>query len=187
MSVEDRRESILDAAIPLLIDNGVDVPTRLIADAAGIAEGTLFRVFEDKNALIDAALARVMDPAEIVEQLERIDPALPLERKVFLIVDLLHQRVQRVMRFMSVLSPRDHARHHEGRDHRRPPLEESTGVALRLLEPHRDELRVDPQDAVDLLRVLVFGSAMPFMQTGRELTSSALADFIMLGISKEGQ
>ena len=187
MSIEDRRESILDAAIPLLIDQGVDVPTRQIADAAGIAEGTLFRAFEDKNALIDAALARVMDPTGILHQLEQVDQALPLEAKVSRIVELLHERVQSVTRFMSVLGPRDHARHH-GYQHRgRQPLEQSTGVALRLLEPHRNELRVDPQDAVDYLRVLVFGTAMPFMRTAREITPAELSDFILRGIAKEGQ
>lgn len=186
MSVEDRREHILDVAIPLLLDNGVDLPTRQIADAAGIAEGTLFRAFEDKNALIDAALARVMDPADILEQLEQIDRELPLEDKVARIVELLHERVQRVVRFMSVLGPRDHARHHGGQPHRRPPLEESTGVALRLLEPHRKELRVDPKDAVDYLRVLVFGTSMPFLRSGREITPAELSDFILRGVAKEG-
>ncbi len=186
MSVEDRRESILDVAIPLLLDNGVDVPTRQIADAAGIAEGTLFRAFEDKNALIDAALARVMDPVATLEQLGQIDHALPLEEKVTRIVELLHERVQKVVRFMAVLGPRDHARHRGDMHRGRPPLEEAAGLALRLLEPHRQELRVDPQDAVDYLRVLVFGTSVPFLRTGREITPAELSDFILRGIAKEG-
>src|SRR5660398_293669 len=62
MSVEDRRESILDAVVPLLLSQGADVTTKDIADAAGIAEGTIFRAFVDKEELIQQAVARFMDP-----------------------------------------------------------------------------------------------------------------------------
>ena len=64
LAPQDRRESILDAAVPLFMAKGADVTTREIAEAACIAEGTIFRVFEDKQALIAAVVARFMDPAE---------------------------------------------------------------------------------------------------------------------------
>ena len=41
---------IVDAALPLLLEHGEMVTTRQIADAAGIAEGTIFRAFADKDA-----------------------------------------------------------------------------------------------------------------------------------------
>ena len=50
MSVEDRRAAIVEAALPLLIEHGANVTTSQIAAAAGIAEGTVFRAFGDKNA-----------------------------------------------------------------------------------------------------------------------------------------
>ena len=43
---------IVDAVVPLLLEHGGDVTTRQIAEAAGIAEGTIFRVFPDKAALL---------------------------------------------------------------------------------------------------------------------------------------
>ncbi|MDN4471750.1 TetR/AcrR family transcriptional regulator [Demequina zhanjiangensis] len=185
MSPDDRRAHILDAAIPLILEHGAEVTTRQISDAAGVAEGTVFRVFEDKNALIDAAVLRVMDSSATLAQLERIDSAGPLEAKVAQIVTLLHDQVRRVIAFMSALGPRDHARHHGHRDDA-GPLGEATGVVERLLEPHRAELRVEPAIAVDYLRVLVFGTSMPFIRSGREITADELTDFILRGISREG-
>ncbi|WP_062523051.1 TetR/AcrR family transcriptional regulator [Demequina silvatica] len=188
MSPEDRREQILDAAIPLILERGAEVTTRELADAAGIAEGTVFRVFSDKAELIDAAVARVMDPAATLRVLEQIDPALPLEVKIEHIVAVLHSRVRGVVRFMTALGPREHKRHAPGDDHphRQPPLGETTGVVARLLEPDQHRLRVPVATAVDYLRILVFGTTMPFLATGAASDPSELADFILRGIATEG-
>ena len=56
--------------------HGSDVTTRQIADAAGVAEGTLFRVFEDKDAIIDAAVAKFMDPTPTLARLAQIPEGL---------------------------------------------------------------------------------------------------------------
>ncbi|WP_152659375.1 TetR/AcrR family transcriptional regulator [Demequina salsinemoris] len=186
MSPEARRAQILDAALPLVLERGGEVTTREIADAAGIAEGTIFRVFDDKNALIDAMVDRVMDPAVTLEALDHVDPEAALADKVAQIVALLHDRVKRVVSLMTALGPRDHARHH-GKDEGRGPLGEATGVVESLLAPHADELRVDPATAVDYLRILVFGTSMPFIRSAREISADELTDFILRGISREGE
>ncbi len=184
MSPEDRRAQILDAAIPVLITTGAETTTRQIAEAAGIAEGTVFRVFEDKQALVDAAVVRVMDEQVVVAKLEQIDQGLALEAKVARVVEVLRRHVQSVMRLVAALGPRDHARH-EGHAGGKGPLVEVTGVVTRLLSTHRDELRVDAETAVDYLRILVFGTSMPFIRAGREVTAAELTDFILRGISRE--
>ena len=84
---------IVDAVIPLLIEHGRDVTTsRQIAEAAGIAEGTIFRVFGDKETLVQAAIEKYLDPEPLREALRCIDPALPLEHKVRAVILLLHER-----------------------------------------------------------------------------------------------
>ena len=50
---------IIDAVIPLILEHGVGITSRQIAEAAGVAEGTVFRAFGDKESLIAAAAGGV--------------------------------------------------------------------------------------------------------------------------------
>src|SRR5689334_14388046 len=61
MSPDDRRKAIVTALVPLLVERGGEVSTREIAQAAGIAEGTIFRVFPDKKSLLLAAAEEAID------------------------------------------------------------------------------------------------------------------------------
>ena len=52
----DTRERILDAAAELLVSGGTDgVSTRAVAAAAGVQAPTLYRLFGDKQGLLEAA------------------------------------------------------------------------------------------------------------------------------------
>ncbi|MBA8807403.1 TetR/AcrR family transcriptional regulator [Promicromonospora sukumoe] len=107
MSPEDRKAAIVDAVLPLVAERGHDITSRELAHAAGVAEGTLFRAFGDKTALVGAVavegLARAGRPEETLAELSGIDPALPLERRLELVIELGRHRVAEVMRWMSVL------------------------------------------------------------------------------------
>jgi len=54
MSKEDKREAILQATLELVAEHGFhDAPCSLIAERAGVAAGTIYRYFENKDVLIN--------------------------------------------------------------------------------------------------------------------------------------
>src|SRR5690349_19246598 len=82
MTVDERRAAILDVAVPMLIEHGGNVKTSEIAAAAGIAEGTLFRAFKDKQELYTACLYSVLESEAEVAEIEGIDRSLPLPERL---------------------------------------------------------------------------------------------------------
>jgi AcrR family transcriptional regulator len=187
LSQEDRRNEILDAAIPLLVQHGRDVTTKQIAEAAGIAEGTIFRVFPDKRALCKSAVARYMDPETIRAGLQGIDPDLPLEEKVRRVVVMMRARFAGIMGIMTALGMADHG-HHRGLRGRPPAHDRAQmeGLLAGLLEAEHERLRMDANTAAHLIRLLVFASEIPAFNDPHSLTTDELVDFIMRGIARDG-
>ncbi|HEY1179141.1 MAG TPA: helix-turn-helix domain-containing protein, partial [Phytomonospora sp.] len=52
MSPDERRSELVDVTLRLLRVHGRAVTTRQIAEAAGVAEGTIFRVVDSKDELV---------------------------------------------------------------------------------------------------------------------------------------
>ena len=50
---EDKRNALLAAATQVFADDGINAPTARIAKAAGVAEGTLFTYFSNKDELLN--------------------------------------------------------------------------------------------------------------------------------------
>ena len=78
MSPEERRDELVDATLNLLREHGRAVTTRQIAEAAGVAEGTIFRVVESKEELVELAITRAFEPGALVDRILEIDPDQPL-------------------------------------------------------------------------------------------------------------
>src|SRR5690242_17453763 len=82
LAAAERRQEIIDATMPLLKEYGTDVTTSQIARAAGVAEGTIFRVFEDKRELLTAALHTAMLADAEVNRIGQISCQQPLEQRL---------------------------------------------------------------------------------------------------------
>ncbi|MBL7254061.1 TetR/AcrR family transcriptional regulator [Paractinoplanes lichenicola] len=92
LAPEERREALIAATIPLLHEHGVDVSTRQIAQAAGVAEGTIFGVFETKTSLVVCSVIKALDAQPTVDALAAIDRSAPLRDRLVRAAELLHAR-----------------------------------------------------------------------------------------------
>ena len=182
-----RRASIISAALPLIRLHGTAVTTAQIAMAAGIAEGTLFRVFADKDTLIQAAITTAFDPTPTERELAGIDPGLGLREQLIAAVAILQRRVEGVWHLMSMLgmtAPPAAPAASVGPLPSRPAatLEPLLRCIAAMFEPHRDELRCDPEQAARLLRMMTFAGTHPKIADGTPLTAAEIVAVVLDGI-----
>lgn len=187
----ERRRAIIAAAVPLIRERGFAVSTAEFARAAGIAQGTLFRVFPKKVDLVHAVLASLTDPTDDIADLDAIDRSLPLETRVRLVVDQWGRRIADVSVVFSALYASGggpHLKRDGGHDHTRhaEQSERLNQAVTRLLEPDRDRLRVSPELAAAYLRSAIFSARHPMLHDGPALTTDDLVALMLHGISTEG-
>ena len=63
---EEKQQALLRAATEIFAEQGLAAPTAAIAKKAGVAEGTLFRYFENKDVLLSAVCDHLLDEMERV-------------------------------------------------------------------------------------------------------------------------
>jgi AcrR family transcriptional regulator len=184
MSPESRREMIIAAAIPLVAEHGLKVTTRQIAEAAGVAEGTIFRVFPDKETLMRAALTKAFEPAPVLAELAKIDMALPLERRLAAVVGILQRRFLTVFNLM--IAVRMHAPPPSHQEAVRPQHLGILDEIGRILEPDSDRLRLPPMEVVRVLRLLTFAGSHPLITDGHIMTPEEITDVLLHGTVLHG-
>jgi AcrR family transcriptional regulator len=180
MPPDERRAAILAATVPLLASHGTEITTRQIAAAAGIAEGTIFRVFPDKESLIEAAVEQAFDPAPSEAELMAIDLRLDLETRCEAAVDILQRRVASIWRILTAVGVSNLPE--KQRAKKGPPSSTTLDALARVLEPDRDRLRMDPITAADVLRGLTFAICHPALTVGEPLSPHEIVSVVLDGI-----
>ena len=182
MSPDDRRLALVEATLPLLLEHGRTVTSRQIAEAAGVAEGTIFRVFDSKDDLVTAALEHAFDMAPFLDDLRRIEPDQSLRALVTDVVTLLQIRFRGIFELMTAVgmvgppSAKKHMHHHR---------EEAAAIMEILLAPHAHELAVPVSEFVHITRLLTFSGSHPHVSDGRILTADEIVTTVLDGLHRK--
>jgi AcrR family transcriptional regulator len=173
LAPDERRAMIVAAAVPLLVEHGDRFTTRQIAEAAGIAEGTIFRVFADKDEIIRAVVEAALDPAPLEAALDAIPERLEFEAHLAAAVEIMQQRVIDVWRVTSSVGARFH-------DSTRRPMADSDAL-VRFFAANREHLTVEPIVAARLLRALTLSTTHP-MLAGEPKSPVELVQLFLHGV-----
>ena len=178
LPAEERRARIVTATLPLILAHGSAVTTRQIAEAAGIAEGTIFRVFPDKDSLLAAVLDSALDTASTDAALDAIDPTLPLEPRLIAAVEILRRRVADIMQLRTAIEIMRSA------NAPLPVQQQATDLnkIANVFEPDRAALRRSPLQAAHLLRGLTIAGTHPGLLLDAPLTSDEIVSVLLDGI-----
>ena len=180
LNAEDRRAQIIEAVTPAGREPGAALPSRQLADAAGVAEGTLFKAFGDKESLL-LALAELH--LSVRETGESGLPALDsLEEVVEWTLRVLVDRMQFIFRLVMALGPIGQRAAAGAKDE----FEASKHRLAERFVPFRDELRVPPVVAAEVVRTLAWAAASNW---GEQTSVSSVDDILQVllhGIVRTG-
>jgi AcrR family transcriptional regulator len=176
LPTEERRSTIVEATLPLFLEHGAAVTTREIAQAAGIAEGTIFRVFPDKTALLDAVIEAALDAAPTNAAMDAIEPELPFERRLVAAVEILRQRVLHLFRVFSAASGTTRAA--------QPARSNELPALTAIFASEATHLSRPPADAARVLRGLTFACVHPSFGVEEPLTSEEIVEVFLHGIHR---
>jgi AcrR family transcriptional regulator len=184
MAPDDRRAALLTATVPLLREHGVSVSTRQIAEAAGVAEGTIFGVFPDKGSLVQAALLQALDPGPTLDALATLDPAIDLRKRLSAAADLLTRRFAENAHLMATArcmaaAPDASA---ELRDRLAGSRSRLFTVLTAVIEPDRAALRRGPATVARLLVLLVSARTHGMFGDTDALTGDEIVALLLDGL-----
>lgn len=178
MAPDDRRAMIAEQAVPLFLEHGAGLTTRQLAEELGIAEGTIFRAFGDKETLKRAVVETFFAQSRERMTQGMVDPDLPLEQKVAALVAGTRMWMQNMMRMVSLLDRNEIPALFAGnRDDAY-----RTAVA-KIFAPDADELTIAPDRLGPIVRLAGMAANAARFDRDSGLTDDELVHFILYGIA----
>ena len=198
MAPEQRRAAIVGSTLALIRQHGAQVSTRQIAEAAGVAEGTIFRVFPNKDALICAATEAAFDPGP-GRAADPGRPGGPAARAAAAAggVTILQERLRSVIELLDGPAARRTAGRARARPRGGPGRARSGATGHRhhapdhapileaiadLVRPDRDQLTCEPEQVARLMRLLCFAGSHPRIADGVPLTPQEVVGLLLDGV-----
>lgn len=195
MSADDRRAMIIAATEPLLREHGRAVSTKQIAEAAGVAEGTIFRVFDSKQALIDAVLERAFSSQVTLQHLLQIPTEASLRERLVEMARVMQQRMIESVTLIHAIGPPAEPKEDDRRKLRDRMIADAellTDAITDLIGDDAGQLRVDATAAAYLLRSTVFALSHPMVAWvhGWHIEATdpeAIIDLLLYGLDDTGR
>lgn len=185
MPREERRAAIVEATMPLLEEHGLQLTTKQVADAAGVAEGTIFRAFESLQDVLDATIRESLSSGRLTRLLDQQEFPGDLEGDTAAAVEAIgrHYEAIKTMVHLAHTSPT------EARNCAREEFFERYRELLAFLEArfttHADELTIGPREFAQLLLVVTGGQHTHARLGVTSLPNDALVYLALHGARKE--
>ena len=185
LPLDERRAALVAATEPLLERFGREVSTRQIAEAAGVAEGTIFRAFATKEDLIDAVIEDAYNVQRTCSDLAEIDLGLSLEDRLVAAVAILQERLRKVVALFFSLRLRKETQDRDTFRAKQQLENELLNSAIAsLIKPDQDQLRLNALDAASVLRAITFSMSHHILGDVRLAEPQQIVDLVLYGVCR---
>jgi AcrR family transcriptional regulator len=201
MDPEDRRDALIEVFVRLAHREGRTPTTSEIAQEAGIAEGTIFRVFPTKEVLENESVQAAFCPAPVRRRITAIDPEGSLRDRLVDFARIMQMRFTEVFGLMGALGLTEppnrgphqscyeagrHLRGHADDEEHEAAHQPLLAAIHELLVHDEDHLVVPGADVVHRIRLLTFSGSHPGIADGQVLTPEEIVDTVLFGLVRRG-